>query len=259
MALVALVLSPALVGTLGEVERPPPPGQPTPAAADDRPNIVMILTDDQVPGDLRWMPLTRRLIGDAGARFDNFVSPNPLCCPARATLLTGQLSHNNGVRDNGGPYGGYPHFDDEHTVATWLHDGGYRTASSASTSTCTAGIPRPSPGGTASTRSPRGCTLLQLHLTNNGDPVDHLGSTATTTSPADPRLIEDYSADDQPFFIFANYVDHTRVHQVPRVNCYGAPIPAIRHRDLYPHVVAPDLAEPSFNENVADKARRSAP
>ena len=38
----------------------------------------------------------------AGVTFENFVAPHPLCCPARAQILTGQYAQNNGVRSNHG-------------------------------------------------------------------------------------------------------------------------------------------------------------
>ena len=97
--------------------------------ASDGPNIVLISTDDQALVDLRWMPLTRRLIGDQGVNFSNFIAPHPLCCPARAQILTGQYAQNNGVRGNRGQHGGYQSLDDpEHTLPVWLRDAGYRTS-----------------------------------------------------------------------------------------------------------------------------------
>ena len=82
---------------------------PTPqhaVAADTRPNIILISTDDMNKSDLRWMPKTRKLLANAGVTLDGFISNNPICCPARAEILTGQYSHNNGVHYNDGPWGG---------------------------------------------------------------------------------------------------------------------------------------------------------
>ncbi|MGL5826047.1 MAG: sulfatase-like hydrolase/transferase, partial [Nocardioides sp.] len=70
---------------------------PTPA-----PNVVLITTDDQAAADLAWMPKTRAAIGDAGVTFRQGISPHPLCCPARAEMLTGQYAQNNGVYTNKG-------------------------------------------------------------------------------------------------------------------------------------------------------------
>lgn len=94
------------------------------------PSIVLIVTDDQ-RWDTMWaMPIVRSELAAKGISFENGFVSNPLCCPSRATILTGQYSHSNGVYTNqsGRPYGGFSAFDDRSTVATWLHDAGYRTA-----------------------------------------------------------------------------------------------------------------------------------
>ncbi len=46
------------------------------------------------------MPATRRLIGRAGVTFKNAFATTPLCCPARASIMTGQYAHNHSVREN---------------------------------------------------------------------------------------------------------------------------------------------------------------
>jgi len=66
----------------------------------DRPNVLVIMTDDARNDDLRFMPHVRHLIGDQGVRFTNTFSPQPLCCPARASFLTGEYSHNHGITGN---------------------------------------------------------------------------------------------------------------------------------------------------------------
>jgi N-acetylglucosamine-6-sulfatase len=92
------------------------------------PNFVVILLDDMRADDFVAMPATDRLVGGRGARFDNAYSPFPLCCPARATLLTGQYAHNHGVLSNRAPDGGVEVFDPRHTIAVWLKRQGYSTA-----------------------------------------------------------------------------------------------------------------------------------
>ncbi len=91
------------------------------------PNIVLISTDDMRTGDLAYMPFTRRLLAGNGVSFDNMVSPYPLCCPARAEILSAQYSHNNGVRGNAWPNGGYYKLDSNHTLPVWLKAKGYDT------------------------------------------------------------------------------------------------------------------------------------
>ena len=77
-----------------------------PAAEARAPNIIVILVDD-----LRWddlgieghpfveTPAIDRLARE-GARFRNAFATTPLCSPSRATILTGQYAHTNGIVDN---------------------------------------------------------------------------------------------------------------------------------------------------------------
>ena len=67
-----------------------------------RPNILVFLTDDQRmdPEMYKVMPATRRLFRDEGLEFTNAVVTTPLCCPSRASILSGRYVHNHGVRIN---------------------------------------------------------------------------------------------------------------------------------------------------------------
>jgi arylsulfatase A-like enzyme len=102
-----------------------PVGAPA-AAQSTRPNIVTILADDMRTDDLRWMPSVRRLIADRGLTFRNSFSPYPLCCPARASLMSGQYAHNHHVYSHVPPYG-FGAFDDRRTLGTSLNSAGYNT------------------------------------------------------------------------------------------------------------------------------------
>ena len=64
------------------------------------------MADDQGPGMMRALPTVRRLIGERGTTFANAFASYPLCCPARATLLTGQYAHNHGAQGNNPRSGG---------------------------------------------------------------------------------------------------------------------------------------------------------
>ncbi len=89
-------------------------------------NIVLILTDDQRAETISTMTRTLGVFGTNTVQFSRGFASTPLCCPARASILTGLHSHNHGVLWNGAPYGA-PAFNDLSTVATWLQDAGYRT------------------------------------------------------------------------------------------------------------------------------------
>lgn len=95
----------------------------------DRPNFVVIVTDDQRWDTLGSMPAVRRLLMTGGVTFRNAFVTTPSCCPSRVSLLTGQYSHRSGVLDGSADNapGGAPAFYDDRSVATWLDDAGYRT------------------------------------------------------------------------------------------------------------------------------------
>jgi len=70
-----------------------------------RPNILMVLTDDQGAwalgcagnAEIRTPHLDR--LAASGARFENFFCASPVCSPARATILTGRMPSQHGIHD----------------------------------------------------------------------------------------------------------------------------------------------------------------
>jgi arylsulfatase A-like enzyme len=74
--------------------------------ADERLNIVLILADDldvellDRALELDLVPNFRRLFHEKAVRFSNAFVTNSLCCPSRATLLSGQYPHNHGALTN---------------------------------------------------------------------------------------------------------------------------------------------------------------
>ena len=93
-----------------------------------RPNVLVIMTDDQAVGDMRVMASTRRLLGSQGTSFDDSIVSFSQCCPSRATFLSGQYPHNHHVVANTPPFGGFAKFDNRNTLAVWLRRSGYYTA-----------------------------------------------------------------------------------------------------------------------------------
>lgn len=97
-----------------------PPGPPSPPAAPPgadaptaHPNVVLIMADDlDATTTPMWeaMPKSKALLAEQGLTFDNAFAPTPICCPARATILTGQYGHNTDVLTNGGEHGGWESF-----------------------------------------------------------------------------------------------------------------------------------------------------
>jgi arylsulfatase A-like enzyme len=94
---------------------------------DRRPNILVVMTDDMAASDVRVMPNVRRLARE-GTAFTDAIDSFPLCCPARATFITGQYAHNHGVHGNFHPFGWYGMSGRANTLPAWLQSAGYRTA-----------------------------------------------------------------------------------------------------------------------------------
>jgi len=116
LASLAFVLAPAFSDAQVRLEDHAPP---------ERPNILLILTDDQrARGTLAVMPKTRRIFQRAGTKYLNAVATTPVCCPSRASILSGRYAHNHGVTHNHAA----GQFDRPHTVQKVLGDHGYGTA-----------------------------------------------------------------------------------------------------------------------------------
>ena len=91
------------------------------------PDIVLIVTDDQRWDTLWAMPILSERLAGRGVTFPDAFVVNPLCCPSRASILTGNYSHTHLVYRQIPPFGRFEWFHDGSTLATWLHDAGYRT------------------------------------------------------------------------------------------------------------------------------------
>ena len=101
-----------------------------PASAPRRPNVLVILTDDQGFGDLslHGNPVLKTpnmdRIGREGVRFTQFHT-SPVCSPTRSSFLTGRYNYRTGVVDT---YSGRSLMrPDEVTLARMLGSAGYRT------------------------------------------------------------------------------------------------------------------------------------
>lgn len=126
--LVVLVI--ALISASAGNGSPLPGGAVDPVSAprDQRPNIVLFSSDDQRLDEMVFLPKVRAMLGEHGLTMTEAITPHPLCCPARAEILTGQMAQNNGVRTNFPPQGGYAAFDPSSTIGTDLSQAGYNTA-----------------------------------------------------------------------------------------------------------------------------------
>lgn len=92
----------------------------TPAS---RPNVLLIITDDQRVGSLSVVPQLRKWFRRGGTEFQPGFVTTPLCCPSRASIFSGKYMHNHGVTTNLHARA----LDQDQTVQAYLQKAGYRT------------------------------------------------------------------------------------------------------------------------------------
>lgn len=232
------------------------------AAASERPNIILITTDDQAASDMAWMPKTRAALGGFGVNFSGAISPHPLCCPARAEILTGQYAHNNGVYTNRGVYGGYPALKDpDNTIAKWLQDAGYRTGFFGKYLNEYDYFTHGRPAGWDLWDPTISGTYDYDNFTqaNDGKPQLHRDIYITDyVARQTRRKIMDWSAGTSPFFMWASYVAPHNVCdvQMEGLLCATPPKPEPDYATAYAGTRNPSESKPSFNEtNLNDKPK----
>jgi len=225
------------------------------------PNVVVIMTDDQRLDDMLALPATKALVGDRGATFANSFASYPLCCPSRATFLTGQYAHNHGVLSNVPPEGGYDKLDHANTLPVWLRSRGYHTAHVGKYLN---GYGR----GTRKQEVPPGWdewqTLIETsfygyRINHDGKLVSYGSSERDYQTDELTRRATDVirrsAPDTAPFFLLVDYVaPHVEGAESRPVGRGANPRPALRHAGSYRNRKLP--RPPAFNEpEVADKPR----
>jgi arylsulfatase A-like enzyme len=231
--LLCAVLAVALVGT-GNAE------------AQTRPNVVLVLTDDQRWDTLNVMPTVQSQLVARGVTFSNAFVTNALCCPSRATFLTGRYSHSTGVYVNTGPRGGAA-FDDSSTIATWLRAAGYTTALVGKYLNGYVG-PTPPPGWDRWVAFSGTQSYYSYRLSVDGTTVEY-GDLPTDYS-TDVLAMEAEAfirSADPPFLLhFSPNAPHFRQGDELEVT------PAARHEDAFASL--PPWRPPNYNEaDVSDK------
>ncbi|WP_370248426.1 sulfatase, partial [Nocardioides sp.] len=224
------------------------------ARAAARPHIGRITTDDMTVSDLAWMPTTRRLLGEAGVTFQRALSPHPLCCPARAAILTGQYAQNNGVTSNQAPFN-YAALHEETALPVWLSRAGYRTGF---TGKYLNGF------GTKGPRQPGwdywdptmigqyAYTPFQMY--NNGRRTWYRGiNNVDYINRKVVDLVEDF-AGTRPFFLWASQVaPHGRVDPANGYPSSAVAVPPQRYRRAFANVPSPSLRDPGYlSDDVSD-------
>lgn len=230
------------------------------AAPPDAPNVVVVVTDDQTLASLsrRTMPRVTRLLAEEGTRFRNAIVTTPLCCPARATFITGQYTHNNGVLSN---RLGYPALaNPRNTLPLWLHRAGYTTVHLGKYlnkyEQTIGDLSEVATGWDEwhTLLAPRRYYDYALHVNGGsvdygGAPEDHLTRVLNRRAT---RIVERLAPRERPFYL---QLDHYAPHTGPRKQggrCAGAAVP--EPGDLARFRDEPLPRPPSFDEaDVTDK------
>ena len=95
--------------------------------APSQANVLFVLTDDMTTSELAAMPNVQSLLAAQGTTFNEAYVSFPLCCPSRATILSGQYMHNHGVHGNFAPNGSWTKFipHQSNDLPVWLQNDGY--------------------------------------------------------------------------------------------------------------------------------------
>jgi N-acetylglucosamine-6-sulfatase len=235
------------------------PSLPARAVAG-RPNIVVIQADDQNldQARARFMPNLDRLLRRRGTEFRGYYVSTPLCCPSRATLLSGRYPHNHGVLTNDP---GFPLFDQSAAVNLWLQRAGYRTALIGKYLNFY-GVRDPTevPRGWDEWDSPPGPStylMYRYYLNRNGRLSFHGSQRSDYKTDVYRRLARRYiarSSGQAPFFLYVNpLAPHDENDSVQPPKCHGArPAPRDRHRFDQLRM----RKTPSYDErDISDKPR----
>ena len=230
LSLLAL-LSAAVVLPVGVVDLAAPAagesGQASLTAG--QPNVVVITLDDLREDELAYMPRTRALLADQGVTFENSFSPYPLCCPSRASFLTGLYTHNHEVWSHQEPWG-FASLRDQQTLPVWLQAAGYDTVFLGKYLNGYGTQPAPDgsapdsklyvppgwtdwrgavDGGLGAGHPQDGGTYRFFNTTLNDDGEFYLEPgryQSEVFGDLTAEIVGERAGDDRPFFLWANYV-----------------------------------------------------
>jgi N-acetylglucosamine-6-sulfatase len=223
-------------------------------AQAQRPNVIVIYTDDQDIASMRAMPLTRQAIARHGVTFSRHVTTLSHCCPSRATFLTGQYTHNHGVWGNRPPHGGWQVFDDSGALPVALRNAGYRTGyvgKYLNGYPPRDSLPGPVPPGWSDWFALVDWQVLGWRANANGNMRHFWGPRRHQTDVLKRRavrFIRQSAGAGQPFFLtVATLAPHTE----PRINWRENPRSPRRHEGRFEDL--PLRVGPAFNRASPDK------
>jgi N-acetylglucosamine-6-sulfatase len=243
-------------------------------APEARPNVVVVMSDDQTVEQQQALERVRTEIAVPGTTFERNYAVYPLCCPSRSTYLTGQYPHNHGVLGNKPPEGGYYKLDSTNTLPVWMSAAGYATAHIGKyLNGYGTRNPREVPPGWQSWQGavdPTTYNYMRYCLNENGTLVSYGTNAAIEKAcPGAVRRPASYQTDAytakavdyidgaapsaQPFFLSVAYLaPHSGGPNPANGRCRGSAKPAERHRRAFAGATLP--RPPGFNEpDVSDK------
>lgn len=233
------------------------------AAPGSRPNVVMVMTDDQDFASLEVMANVQGLLAAEGVRFANSFVSFPLCCPSRASFLTGRYAHNHGVLladpdPSEEEYRDKARRLEQHTLPIWLQEAGYTTAHVGKYMNGYGDFDRTEiPPGWDEWISPAGERSIygyeDFTLNENGELADYAGAENYQTDVLTERATDiiDRRSGARPFFLYVAYVA-PHIGDSGSRYCAGSARPALRHQGAFEGVEVPQ--PPSFGEDdVSDK------
>jgi N-acetylglucosamine-6-sulfatase len=245
-------------------------------ARSSRPNVLVVMTDDQDPASVTVMNAVERELAARGVTFANNYATTPECCPSRVSFETGQYVHNHGILTRHPPRGGYQGFAAQpalikNALPVALQGAGYRTGYVGKYlngygildygGVRSPGIRRHVPPGWDRWYVPIDHTEYRMYdyrLNENGTPRSY------GTAPSDYQtdvyarkaqaFVRESAHQSQPFFLtVAPLAPHLENPRIAGPHEHGRdPRPALRDLGRFGHRPLP--RPPSFNEpNVSDK------
>jgi arylsulfatase A-like enzyme len=123
LTITSSLVSIALLGSIALAPMQPTTQEPL---APSRPNVLIIVTDDQrTAGTEEVLPTVMERFASEGTSYSNAFATTPTCCPSRASIFTGRYSHNHGVLTS--KSGQASLLDQGTTMQRYLSEAGYRT------------------------------------------------------------------------------------------------------------------------------------
>ncbi|CAH0051946.1 unnamed protein product [Clonostachys solani] len=226
-----------------------------------KPNFIFIMTDDQDShlNSLDYQLVVQKQFIQMGTSFKKHFCTVALCCPSRVSLLTGRAAHNTNVTDVN-PVSGYTKFIAEglndNYLPVWLQAAGYNTYYAGKLMNGQTPATYNNPFAAGWTRSD---FLLDpnTYIFNNATMVLDNGSVETHTGKYSTDLIANRSVEflgdainsKKPFFLgITPIAPHSETLLTPSGPIFKAPVPADRHKDLFPDAKVPRT--PNFNPDV---------